>query len=339
MKHLPFQSIYRENFEVVEQRQGNVTLYPHTDQLPLLARALNLEFHGPLPGRLARVDHRASGYLKLTRSFAAALFCNYINGPRPDRLRLYPLLTRDLVARIAVVQQITEHTELGRSHRFRFYAGEDFSTEIYLSGKRIVFAEHVLQRFSSRVPNHVGTDLAVLLSDFFTLPIISLPINRGRALVISYDKSMLAFPYRESADEYFLATCLTVNEINSLGRSVQALNFHYGPRFTPPTCRHWSPTGWMNLLHATWQNRIPPPPPIEPVEPGDWSRLAQRLLDAERIRNGHGPGSRFYFIDHIHGPGVLSLRPDQQDGHFEELALEPLSEESLPPPVSRPPLM
>jgi hypothetical protein len=42
MKHNPFQSNYREEFEVVEQRLGNVTLYPHTDQLPQLHRALNL---------------------------------------------------------------------------------------------------------------------------------------------------------------------------------------------------------------------------------------------------------------------------------------------------------
>jgi len=61
MKHLPFESIYRQDFQVVEQRQGNVTLYPHTDQLPVLLRALNLEFYGALPDRVARVDHRGDG--------------------------------------------------------------------------------------------------------------------------------------------------------------------------------------------------------------------------------------------------------------------------------------
>jgi hypothetical protein len=339
MKHLPFQSIYRENFEVVEQRQGNVTLYPHTDQLPLLARALNLEFHGPLPGRLTRVDHRASGFLKLTRYFAAETFCNYVNASRPDRLLLFPLLTNDLVARMAVAQQITEHGELGRCHRFRLYAGADLSTEIHLSGKRIVFAEHVLQRFSSRVPNHVGTDLAALLLNFFTLPIISLPINWGRALVISYGKSILAFPYKEKADEYFLTTCLTVNEINTLGRTVQALNFHYGPHFTPPRYRHWTPTTWMKLLHTSWLDKIPPPvPQVEPVEPGDWSEMAQRVQQVEDQR-GHGPGSTFMFLDHVPGPAVWSYCPGQPEAQIHELALEPLSEDSLPPPVSRPPLM
>ena len=62
MQHRPFESIYRPDFEVVEQRRGHVSLFPHTDQLPLLLRALNLEFYGGLPGRIARVDRRADGF-------------------------------------------------------------------------------------------------------------------------------------------------------------------------------------------------------------------------------------------------------------------------------------
>jgi hypothetical protein len=49
MKHNPFQSIYREDFEVLEQRIGHTSYYPHNEQLPLLLRAINLEFHGGLP--------------------------------------------------------------------------------------------------------------------------------------------------------------------------------------------------------------------------------------------------------------------------------------------------
>ena len=41
LKHEPFQSIFRPDFEVVEERQGRVRLYPHTAQLPLLHRALD----------------------------------------------------------------------------------------------------------------------------------------------------------------------------------------------------------------------------------------------------------------------------------------------------------
>ena len=86
MKHIPFQSHYRENFEVVEERHGHVRLYPHTDQLPLLLRALNLEFLGGLPDRLARVDKRADGFRKIILRHAALMYCASLNAARPDRL-------------------------------------------------------------------------------------------------------------------------------------------------------------------------------------------------------------------------------------------------------------
>lgn len=221
MKHLPFQSHYRPDFEVVEQRQGNYTLFPHTEQLPSLLRAINLEFTTHLPGRVARADHRADDFLKIVRSDAVSVYTSCVNAARRDQLRLFPLLDHHRVARVAIVQQVTEHAKLGRAHHFRFYAGEDFFPEIHLSGKRIVFAEHVLQRFSSRVPNNVGADLSELLHDFFYLNPISLPVAWGRAFIVVFRGSILAFPYKETATEFFLTTCLTVNEIDSLSRGVQ----------------------------------------------------------------------------------------------------------------------
>ena len=98
MKHLPFNSLYRHEFEVVEQRQNNVRFYPHTDQLPVLLRALNLEFYGALPGHIARVDHRGDGFHKIMRKWAALIFCACINRSRSDQLRLIEILNPDLVA-------------------------------------------------------------------------------------------------------------------------------------------------------------------------------------------------------------------------------------------------
>jgi hypothetical protein len=49
MKHKPFQSIYRQEFEVVEQRLGNARLYPHTDHE-------KKEGHGP-GSRFVFTDH------------------------------------------------------------------------------------------------------------------------------------------------------------------------------------------------------------------------------------------------------------------------------------------
>ena len=177
MKHQPFRSIYRD-FEVIEQRIGHVCYYPHTEQLPLLLRAINLEFLGGLPDRIAHVDKRADGFHKIIRHHAALLYCASINRARPDQLRLFQLMDHDLVSRVSVVQQISESHPLGRIHRFRFYAGEDFFPEIRLSGKRVAFADHVLQRFSARVPNNIGEDLTYLLLGFFGTPIVSMPVGK-----------------------------------------------------------------------------------------------------------------------------------------------------------------
>jgi hypothetical protein len=320
MKHVPFQSIYRQEFEVVEERQGRTRLYPHTDQLPLLWRALDLEFRGALPGRIARVDQRADDFHKILLRLAALMFSNYLNTSRADELRLFPLSKTDRVTRVAIVQQITEETRLGRCHRFRFYGGEDFFPEIRLSGKRLVFADHVLQRFSARVPNNVGEDLSRLLLAFFGTPMISLPVGPGRAFIVTYDPSILAFTYKETATEFFITTCLTINEMNSLGLEIppRAYNLHYGETFTVPKIRNWIPTLQMKKHYDVWQGKVPlRPPPAQPRV--DWHRVASWIKDLA-LQAGHGPGSRLCFTDHVPGPCLLELRPGQVEWQYDELA-------------------
>src|SRR6188768_4106200 len=146
MKHLPFESVYRENFEVVEQRVGKVSIYPHTEQLARLLRALNLEFYGALPARIARVDKRADDFHKIILKHSAMYYAVGVNALRKDKLRLYFLPDGDGVTRIAIIQQVTRHTPIGAAVHFNFYGGEAFSPEIRLSGKRMVFAQHVLNR-------------------------------------------------------------------------------------------------------------------------------------------------------------------------------------------------
>jgi hypothetical protein len=51
----------------------------------------------------------------------------------------------------------------------------------------------------------------------------------------------------------------------------------------------------------------------------------------EKIRKtGHGPGTRFVFLDHIPSPLFLDIPPKFREPRFDELALEP-----LPGPMSR----
>ncbi len=153
---------------------------------------------------------------------------------------------------MAIVQQITEPARQGPLHRFRFYAGADFFPEIRLSGRRLVFADHVLQRFSARVPNNVGEDLSQLLLTCFGTPYVALPAGPGYAFIVTYDDSILAFPFKVNDEEFIITTCLTLNEINSLDRELPPLTFnlHYGEAFTVPRVRHWMPTQWVIDLHA-----------------------------------------------------------------------------------------
>jgi hypothetical protein len=321
MKHATFQSSYKPEFEVVEQRQGNLRLYPHTEQLPALLRALNIEFYGGLPARLARLDARGSGLDKIVLRSAALMFCACINASRKDSLRLVALPDHDLVTRITIAQRITEEDARGNVHQFRFYGGDDFSPEIFLSGKRLRFADHVLKRFDQRVPTHIGEDLTFFLLAFYGCPVISMPVGPGRALIIFYDKGILGFPCEEKEEGYFLKTCLTANEVNSLELEFppQTLNFHYDPTFSKPKIRNWMPLPWMMNLHESWSSKKVPQMLKRLEKPMSWYRLASLTRDSV-VEQGHGERSRISFIDHIPGPSVLESRPDQVEPEHDEIA-------------------
>jgi len=323
MKHNPFQSIYRENFEVVEQRLGKQRLFPHTEQLPLLIRALNLEFYGALPGHIARVDNRADGFHKYLLRSATMMFTGVFNRVRTDELRLCHMPTSDLVSKVALVQQVSESHPLGLFHRFRFYGGDGFFPEIRLSGKRLAFSDHVLRRFSARVPNKIGDDLSNFLLVFYGTPFVSMPVASSRAFVLQYYDSILAFTYKETEDEFFVTTCLTPNEMNSLQVELppHTMNLHFGETFVRPKIRTWIPTQWMAELHNRWRNKVPMPPPANFKRNNfrDWKHLALFVKDAARI-SGHGPGSRLSFLDDIPGPAVMESKPGQAPMAFDELA-------------------
>lgn len=320
-KHFPFDSIYRPDFEVVEERHGKVSLFPHTEQLPKLLRALNLEFYGALPHHIARTDKRGDGFHKILIKDAALFFCTAVNAGRTDSVRLVALPDADLVHRVTVVQQVTEETSRGKVHRFRFYGGENFSPEIFMCGRRVAFADHVLERFSSRVPNRVGEDLSIFLVLFFGSPHIALPVGPGNAFVVALEDSVLAFPFKESDDgEFFITTCLTINEINSIEEKIPPapMNFSYSRAFEPPRVRHWSPTKWMVKLVERWKRKVPMPPSLLGPEKLDWHKVAQRVKDSA-VRHGHGPGSQLFFLDHIVGPCYRDVKPGGAEPRMNEL--------------------
>jgi hypothetical protein len=319
VKHLPFQSPYRQGFEVVEQRQGPLRLYPHTDQLPLLLRALNLEFYGALPGYIARVDERGNGFHKILLKQAATVFCNLVNGSRQDEVRLFSLLDPDLVGRVTIVQQTKRDTPRGPIHGFRFYGGEDFSPEIYLGGKRVWFTDHVLQRFSGRVANPLGADLTFLLTTFFGSPPVSMGVGKGRAFICEYWDGIVAFPYHETDAEIVLTTCLTIHEMNSLTLDTppRMFHLHYGSVYTRPRIHNWFPYDYARQLYRRWEQKVPGSPSLELPKPGEWGEMASRIKDS-MVADGHGPTSRLRFVDDIPGPQDLECRPGQVYPQFDE---------------------
>lgn len=315
-KHLPFHSIYRKNYEVVEERRGRVSFYPHTEQLPTLLRALNLEFYGKLPDRIARVDHRGSDFDKIVLHHAAMTFCQSLNRARADRLRLFDLPDANLVCKVAIVQQITEERPCGLTHRFRFYVGPDFFPEIRLAGRRLWFADHMLQRFSARVPNYVGEDLVNFLETFYGYPVISQPCGPGRAFIVPYRGSMLAFPYREETPgEYLITTCLTINEINSLSPELPPCvhNFHYSEAYNSPRLRHWLTLERFVEIHNYWTRKTQMTPLTDGKHEFKWDHKLGLMIRDVCARSGHGPGSRLQFLDQVPGPHVAMFKPSQKD--------------------------
>jgi hypothetical protein len=192
----------------------------------------------------------------------------------------------------------------------------------------VVFADHVLQRFSARVPNRLGSDMTNLLIDFFGTPIISLPVGHSRAFIVSRGHSILAFTYKESADEFFITTCLTINEINTLTPEPypHAYNLHYGDTFTKPRFRTWIPAKWMVDFYGRWQKRIPIKEPFEPTTAAsdrklnNWRWVAHHMKDIV-IKNGHGHGSQLCFVDQIPGPCLTEIKPGGKIPEYDELKI------------------
>jgi len=147
-----------------------------------------------------------------------------------------------------------------------------------------------------------------------------MPVGAGRALVILYEKAVvLGFPYEEREDEYFVKTCLTANEMNSLEPELppHALNFHYDKTFTRPRIRNWVRMAQMIDLFEAWRSKKLPEMEKCPGEPLSWYRIASSVKDLV-IKEGHGPDSRISFIDHIQGPCVLEAKPGEAEARIEE---------------------
>ncbi len=324
--HHQFNSKYLDDIHLVEERRDNETRFPHTDQLQKLLRALTHEFNSGLPQKIATVDHRATDFLKIQRAQAVILFCLYINRARKDRLRLFPIFDENLVSRISIVQRrAANDPEKGTIHRFKFYAGDDFFREVYLNGRRVSFAGHLLDRFSERVPNHIGADLTEFLTMFFGTPVVIMSNNNEGAAVFGYRNSAVFLPVRRTDDdkEYFFPTCLTVNEVNKLEPQLPppAYVFHFYPEYQTPARRNWNPAATVYQCYHSWKNKVPLSAPKPSIYDGkSWSYLAYSIREILQL-GGHGEHSKIRFFDNVHGTSIFQLTQAQPEVSLSEVEM------------------
>jgi hypothetical protein len=318
---LPSHLAYLPNFNLVEERQGDgCRLFPHTQQLPEIFKAIQKEFLAGISARMANTDQRADDFRKFALSWVVNQFCLNFNSIGEDTLLVFPYYSRDGVAGLSVAQHVQKSEAGGINHSFRFFAGKDFLPPIFLSGKNIVFASHVFDRFQERVTNGTGRNIGELfwlLFSSFAIIVLS-PNGHGEAAVTSHP--FLFFPYQESASEYIFKTCLTVNELQDLSpvEPPRRLYFHYGEAFTAPASRIASVGGvrWMSQYFIDLWKKEETPKYESPLTNAErikgyrravkaklWNRLAKETekgIIKEWPSNG-----KWEFTEGIYGPSMV----------------------------------
>lgn len=310
IRHWPFASRYLRDFEVLEEHRDGQRFFPRTDQLPLLAKAIHREFEQGLTTRLANTDERADMWRKLQLQEAVRVFCTIINAARPDHLHVCPYYTPTLLARVAVVQHISQSCPEGLSHRFRFFAQDDFLPDVYLSGKPIGFASHAIERYAQRAVLTAFHPLTVFLNDFFESPKLAVRLGENRpALAFLTSDSMVAMPYKQIAGEYFFLTTLAPDQINTLTipDPLPPMHLHYGAAYNPPVpCVYRSDL--IALVQQYWR---------EKRRPKDGRAHQQQLLatmsftglvqQIDRVlrKNGCDKNTILLFQDDIHSPSPI----------------------------------
>jgi hypothetical protein len=321
---------------LVEERQGDVRLFPHTEQLPAIFKAIQNEFLVGISARMANTDQRADDYRKFALYELVRVFCWQFNAIDEDTLLVFPYFSRDGVAGLSVAQHVEKTEDLGIKHSFRFFAGKDFLPPIFLSGKKVAFASHVLDRFRERVTSGSSRNIGELLWLLFSSSIIMVlcPNGHGEAAVAS--NFFLVLPFQESESEFLFRTCLTVDELRDLSpiETPRSLYFHYGKTFTPPSTPATSEEAvrsdgeyfvdlWKNQettkyqyqsLYKSYEKMKGRP---QTIKAKLWSIMAK---ESETVSKKDWPsGGKWKFAEGIYGPCMLSHADKLQRFEKEDL--------------------
>jgi hypothetical protein len=314
IRHWPFASKKLENFEVIEERHKQYRLFPHTDQLPVLSEIINQEFAAGLTTRLAATDARADGYRKLQLSEAAFVFCTCLNGARSDHLHVQPFYTPDMIAQIAIIQQITELAPEGNRHWFRQFRDKAFLPDFYLSGKHIVFSTHALERFGERTTIPSLNNVVQMWGELLRNPLFVLQLNGNElALTVGSAGTVAAMPFKETEDEMFILTTLGPKQINLLEplEPPRQLHIHYGREFSPPPLNRVEVDGCVNVLLKYWREKKPPDNNAEREKTfrgTSWTHFVQ-LAQGILREKGYTDQTNVRFRNGLYGPSFESTCP------------------------------
>ena len=309
----PFESKYLRDFVVLEELQPGRRLFPRTDQLPLLSKAINREFMAGLTTRLAATDGRADPWRKLQLHTAAFAFSTFLNAARPDHLHVRPYYTPELVTQMAVVQHITEIEPDGNRYWFRYFRDDAFLPDIYLSGKRVLFSGHAIDRFGQRAVNVDCPAISTMHDEFLNAGVAALRLNGGQpALAFGTGGSLAVMPFTETDEEFFILTTLSPNEISKLEplEPPRPLDLHYGPDYRPPATRTYWLDRTIGEFLEMWRTKKPLHDQREMqknLESMSWTRLTQ--LAKRNVAKENICGETWIdFRDGVYGPVILTYR-------------------------------
>lgn len=314
-KHRPFKSPFVKDFELVEQRDGNIRRYPHTEQLPRILQAVKKEFYSQLPRHWAQVDRSASDRDKYRLRILMRAFSIHFNAFRTDELGCFSIYDADLVPQLAVVQKITEHTMRGAVHTFSFYTGPGFHQELYLAGRRLRFSDHCIRRFFQRIPQAFGDTLTQFLNTFFCKPYMILNCNYSTAFAFfAWDESLLIFPFHDDGSEFVVLTTLSAKETKSLRPSlpVHFVNLGFGPTFTGPLILRENLREAMERMVYQWARGVKGAAFRHRKQWPSWAQCASSYLKSFGGINTE-PGMRLEFCGGVTGPCGIKIDAGQTE--------------------------
>lgn len=328
---------YLPDLALVEEiSKDRLHAFPHTDQLAAISKAVDREFFEALPERLAKTDHRGDHRRKFTLHQMASRFCDFKNELRDDGLILSPVLRRDLVARVAVVQRVTKSTPRGRWNYFRYFADGALFPFLYFFDTPFFFSTHVFDRYRERVGKSSGVPFATFLMSTLSQWGVLMRVNgRERAIVYPHaPDSVIALTMDVDTDpgRVMFTTCLTGNEIRSMepGDHPIPMFFHFRRAYAKRVKFNLNFSNWPAHLIEIWKRNIPAHVPV--IQPGSaplnlsWHQLAHRAWQDGKMFN-FPDGGRFAFAGNFHSvPGVV-IRP----GPHEPWPLEDFPEEGPDP--------